>query len=189
MQSLPLMFLIISLISKNGGQKISRTKTSNLIMYSYFTNRKLKNKKMTNNNYTTTIEVATPPADIFNSINDVSKWWGKEYEGKSTALNDEFSIRFDSVHYSKQKLIEVIPGKKVVWVVTDSKLNWLKKDKHEWTNTKMVFEITTKGDKSVLVFTHEGLVPEKECYSLCEKGWNQIIKGWLFKFITEGITI
>ncbi|SRR6266487_1902372 len=83
----------------------------------------------------------------------------------------------------------VIPDKKVVWLVTDSKLNWIKKDKYEWTNTRMVFEITTKGDKTVLHFTHEGLVPEKECYAMCEQGWNMVIKEWLFNFITDGKTI
>jgi len=86
-------------------------------------------------------------------------------------------------------LLEVIPDKKVVWLVTDSKLNWIEKDKYEWTNTRMVFEITTKGDKTVLHFTHEGLVPEKECYVMCEQGWNMVIKNWLFNFITRGKAI
>ena len=93
------------------------------------------------------------------------------------------------MHYSKQKLIEVIPGKKIVWLVTESKLNWIERDKHEWTNTKMVFEITTKGDKTVLHFTHEGLVPEKECYERCVQGWDMVIKEWLFNFITDGKAI
>jgi hypothetical protein len=50
----------------------------------------------------------------------------------------------------------------------------------------MVFEINTKGDKTVLHFSHEGLVPEKECYARCEQGWNMVIKDWLFNFITGG---
>ena len=48
----------------------------------------------------------------------------------------------------------------------------------------MIFEMTTKGDKTMLHFTHEGLVPEKECYARCEQGWNMVIKEWLFNFIT-----
>jgi hypothetical protein len=142
-----------------------------------------------NQNYTATIEVVKPPKDVFNHINDVSKWWSKDFEGSSTKLNDEFVICHPDRHYSKQKLVEVILDKKVVWLVTESKLNWLKKDKYEWTNTKMIFEITTKGDKTVLHFTHEGLVPEKECYAMCEQGWNMVIKEWLFNFITDGKAI
>lgn len=144
---------------------------------------------MISQNYMATIVVAKSPIDVFNRINDVSKWWSKDFEGSSTKLNDEFVICHPGRHYSKQKLIEVSPGKKVVWLVTDSELNWIEKDKSEWTNTKMIFEITAKGDKTVLHFTHEGLVPEKECYAMCEKGWNKVIKDLLFNFITDGKAI
>jgi hypothetical protein len=144
---------------------------------------------MKNQSYSAAIEVAKTAEDVFNHINDVSKWWSKDYEGSSTTLNDEFIIHHPDRHYSKQKLVEVIPNKKVVWLVTDSKLNWIEKDKYEWTNTKMVFEITPKGDKSVLHFTHEGLVPKKECYAMCERGWNMVIKECLFNFITDGKAI
>jgi len=140
---------------------------------------------MESKNYTVTIEVPNSPQDIFNRIKEVSKWWSKDLEGSSTKLNDEFIIHHPGRHYSKQKLIEVIPDKKVVWLVTESKLNWLEKDKDEWTNTRMVFEISAKGNKTVLHFTHEGLVPEKKCYARCEKGWNMIIKDWLYNFITD----
>jgi hypothetical protein len=141
---------------------------------------------MKNKNFSATIEVASSPKEVMDRISNVSKWWSRDYEGNSTKLNDEFVINHPGRHYSKQKLIEVIPDKKVVWLVTDSNLNWIEKDKNEWTNTKMIFEIIEKGDKTVLYFTHEGLVPEKECYAMCEQGWNKIIREWLFKFISEG---
>lgn len=63
---------------------------------------------------------------------------------------------------------------------------WLEKNKQEWTNTKMIFELLPAGDKTLLHFTHDGLSPEKECYTMCEKGWTMIIKDWLFHFITHG---
>ena len=144
---------------------------------------------MNDQSYSGTIEVTKSPKDVFDHINDVSKWWSKDFQGSSTKLDDEFVICHPDRHYSKQKLVEVIPNKKVVWLVTESKLNWLEKDKHEWTNTKMVFEITTKGDKTVLHFTHEGLVPEKECYAMCQQGWNMVIKERLFNLITDGKAI
>jgi hypothetical protein len=144
---------------------------------------------MTNKNYITTIEISKSPQNVFNRIKEVSKWWSKEFEGSSTKLNDEFVICHPGRHYSKQRLFEVIPNGKVVWLVTASHLDWIKKNKVEWKNTKMIFEITTKGDKTVLRFTHEGLVPEKECYAMCEQGWNMVIKDWLFNFITNGRTI
>jgi len=143
---------------------------------------------MENKNFTATIEVAKSPQEVFNCIKEIPKWWTKDFEGSSAKLNDEFIIHHPGQHYSKQKLVEIIPGKKIVWLVTESKLNWLGKDKHEWTNTKMIFEIITNS-KSILYFTHEGLVPEKECYVRCEQGWNMVIKDQLLNFIINGKTI
>lgn len=133
---------------------------------------------------TTKIEVAASPLKVFHCITDVGKWWSTDFEGSSISLNDEFVIHHPDQHYSKQKLVEVIPNKKMVWLVTDSNLYWLQNNKHEWTNTKMIFEVTTAGNKTILTFTHEGLTPEKECFAMCEKGWSIIIKSWLFHFIT-----
>ena len=141
---------------------------------------------MKNEGYTVTIAISNTPAEVFNCIGNVSKWWSKDFEGSSAKLNDEFVIFHPGAHYSKQKLVEVIPNNRVVWLVTGSKLDWLEKNKSEWTNTKMVFKITTEGDKTVLHFTHEGLVPELECYYRCGQGWNMVIKQRLFNFITMG---
>jgi hypothetical protein len=139
---------------------------------------------MKNENFTATIEVAISAQEVFNCITDVAKWWSKDYAGSSSELNDEFIIHHPDQHYSKQKLIEVIPDKKIVWLVTESTLYWLQKDKQEWTNTKMIFDITTQDDKTIVHFTHEGLTPEKESYTMCKQGWTIIIKDWLFHFIT-----
>ena len=81
--------------------------------------------------------------------------------------------------------MEVIPNKKVIWLVTDSYLNWLT-DKHEWTGTKISFEIISKGSYTQLIFTHIGLVAGLECFDDCSNGWNQYIKDSLFRLLAEG---
>ncbi len=140
---------------------------------------------MKEQDYTVSITVNATPQEAFKSINSVSKWWTENLEGSSQKLDDEFTVRFGDVHVSTQKLVEVIPDKKVVWLVTDSKLNFVK-DKHEWTDTKISFEIAEKGGKTQINFTHIGLVPQVECYSGCTNAWGQYIKGSLFKLLTEG---
>jgi ketosteroid isomerase-like protein len=144
---------------------------------------------MTNQSYMATITVANTPQDVFDRICEVPKWWSKDFEGHSAALRDEFVICHPGAHYTKQQLIEAVPGRKLVWLVTESKLDWLKKDMEEWTNTKMIFEISAEGDKTELRFTHEGLVPGKECYERCSQGWEVVIKELLFQFIVAGKTI
>ncbi|HLX93878.1 MAG TPA: SRPBCC domain-containing protein [Puia sp.] len=140
---------------------------------------------MAEKNFTATIELTKSTQDVFKAITvDVAKWWGgKDLEGSCTKLNDEFIIHHHGAHYSKQKLVEVIQNKRIVWVVMESYLNWLKKDPQEWSGTRMVFEITAKSDITVLHFTHEGLFAEKESYLRCSAGWDMVIKDWLFNYI------
>lgn len=140
---------------------------------------------MENQDYNTTIAVNQPATEVFKSISSVSKWWTENLEGDSENPNGVFTVHFGDDSFVTHKLIEVIPGKKVVWLVTDCYLSWLK-DKTEWTNTKMSFEISTKGNSTEISFTHIGLLPEAECYNDCVKGWDQYVKGSLFKLITEG---
>lgn len=142
-------------------------------------------QKMNKHDFHTGITVNATPKEAFNSINSVTKWWTENVEGDSQKLNDEFTVRFGDIHYSKQKLVEVIPDKKVVWLVTDSNLSWLK-DKHEWNNTSICFEITVKDNKTHILFTHIGLVPEIECYKDCSNAWTDYIQDSLFNLITTG---
>lgn len=121
----------------------------------------------------------------FDAINNVRGWWTAGLEGSSQKFNDEFTVCFGDVHVSKQKLVEVIPDKKVVWLVTDSKLNFIE-NKQEWTNTKTSFEITSHDNKTQIKFTYLGLAPDIECYKDCSKAWSYYIKESLFKLITEG---
>lgn len=140
---------------------------------------------MKEKDYHTRITVDATPYESFKSINNVTKWWTENLEGSSQKLNDEFTVRFGDVHYSKQKLVEILPGKKVVWLVTDSKLNFIK-DKQEWTNTKIIFEILNHDNKTQIDFTHVGLVPEVECFDACSEAWGGYIRGSLLNLINTG---
>ncbi len=140
---------------------------------------------MITNDFTIDILVNQKPNEVFNAINNVDGWWQGEVKGNSNKLGDEFTYRMEEVHFSKQKLVEVIPNKKIVWLITDSTLNFIK-NKNEWTGTKIIFEISEINKKTQLEFTHMGLAPNIECYRACSNGWSQLIQQSLFSLITTG---
>lgn len=140
---------------------------------------------MENKSFSTTITVDQSPAEVFNAITNVRGWWSEEIKGNTENLNDEFTYRYQDVHRCKMRLTEVQPGKKMVWLVLENFFSFTS-DKAEWTGTKVVFEISKKGDQTQMRFTHEGLVPEYECYNACVNGWSQYINESLYNLITTG---
>ena len=108
---------------------------------------------MTDQNFTTTLTVDQTPDEAFAAINNVRGWWSGDpgIEGSTDKLGDEFTYRYKPHHYSKQKITEFIPGKKVVWLVLDSQLNFVN-DKSEWKGPKITFEIARKGDQTEVRF-------------------------------------
>ncbi len=140
---------------------------------------------MTATDFSTTITVDQTPEQAFNAINNVRGWWSEEIEGSTDKLNDVFDYQYEDVHRSKIKLIEVIPSKKVVWLVLDNYFKFTK-DKTEWTGTKIIFEISEKEGKTQIRFTHMGLVPEYECFDICRDAWSNYIQNNLRSLITTG---
>lgn len=140
-----------------------------------------------NTHFTRTIVSSLTPMEAFQVILDVPVWWSgyfnEHFEGKTSALNDVFSFTAgDGAHYSRQQLTELVPGAKIVWLVTDSRLSFLEKQ-DEWTGTKLVFDISKEGGQTIVRFTHEGLTPEVECYDSCTPAWAQYLQGKLLPLL------
>lgn len=133
-----------------------------------------------NKSFTYSFNSFKTPHEIFETLSNVPQWWFGLYDesinGDSKKLNDEFTFKAGGgVHYSKQKLVELIPDKKLSWLVTDSNLNFLN-DSAEWTGTKIAFEISKENGDSKVTFTHEGLLPEIECYDSCSSAWAKYLQ-------------
>jgi hypothetical protein len=141
---------------------------------------------MKTTDFTTTILVDQTPSEVFEAINNVRGWWTGEpgVEGSTDKLGDEFTYRYEPHHYSKQKITELIPGKKVVWNVTESSINFVE-DKNEWTGTKITFDISKRDGKTEVRFTHMGLVPQIECYDGCSNAWGSYINNSLRNLINS----
>jgi len=140
---------------------------------------------MKTSDFSTTIKVDKTPEEAFAAINNVRGWWSGNIEGSTDKAGAEFTYRYEDMHYSKQKITELIPGKKVVWHISDSYLSFVK-DKSEWNGTEITFEISKKGNKTEIRFTHLGLVPEFECFNACSSAWTDYLKNSLRDLITTG---
>jgi len=139
--------------------------------------------------YTTSFSVDKTPEEVFSAINNARAWWAGWWSGKIEGDTDKlgavFTYSVKDVHYSKQKITEFIPGKKVIWHVLDADLSFTK-NKSEWKGTDIVFEIAKKGNKTEIRFTHVGLVPSYECYNNCSDAWGMLVNDSLRDFIITG---
>jgi Activator of Hsp90 ATPase homolog 1-like protein len=140
---------------------------------------------MADQSFTTTFSVDQSPEEVFAAVNNVRGWWSGEIDGSTDKPGAEFTYRYRDVHYSTQKITEFAPGRKVVWRVVDSRINFVK-DRTEWNGTDVIFEIAEKDGKTELRFTHVGLVPAFECYCGCSGAWGFYINDSLRSLIATG---
>lgn len=140
---------------------------------------------MDNQDFKTAFTVTATPQEVFNAVNNVRGWWSENIEGNTDKLGSEFLYHYQDVHRCRMRIVEWIPNKKVVWHVLDNYFKFTK-DRHEWVGTHIVFEISEKDEKTLLEFTHQGLVPTYECFQVCHDAWTHYIQGSLKQRIVTG---
>lgn len=140
---------------------------------------------MKSRDYTTAIRVNVSPGKAFDAINDVRGWWAGEIKGTTAKVGDEFTYAYENFHRTKQRVIELVPGKKVAWLVLKGSLNFVE-NKSEWDGTRIEFEIARKSEKTEIRFTHVGLHPELECFDACSNAWGSLVKTCLRDLIVSG---
>lgn len=138
-----------------------------------------------NKSFSKVIQVKKSAADSFNAIRNFRGWWSEDIEGNTDKMNETFFYHYKDIHLCKIKLIEALPGKKLVYLVTENEFNFID-DKSEWVNTKLVFDISEEGSKTKITFTHEGLTSKDECYEVCQDAWTTYIGSSLKNFIDTG---
>ncbi|CAN7487107.1 SRPBCC domain-containing protein [Mesorhizobium amorphae] len=140
---------------------------------------------MTNRNFTTAFTVDQTPEAAFAAINNVRGWWSEEIQGRTDKSGEDFDYHYSDLHRCKIAVTELVAGKKVAWRVLDNYFSFTE-DKTEWTGTEMIFDISGKDGKTEVRFTHQGLVPDYECYDACSDGWRTYINGSLRSLIATG---
>ena len=145
-------------------------------------------KAQNETSYTRNLEFEASPTAVSTAIDRVGDWWSVYFKGETDAAGKAFTVRFgegESGTFVDFLVAEHVPGERVVWTVTNCYLPWLE-DKTEWTGTSVIFHLSAAERGTVLDFTHQGLVPDVECYDGCVKGWDQYILGSLRPLIETG---
>jgi len=137
------------------------------------------------NDFNSSITAKISASEAIKKISNVPGWWGVTFSGSSEKQNDKFVIKMGGDSFFDMTVAELIPGKRIVWLVTDCYMPWFS-DKKEWANTKLIFDLTENNGETIVTFIHEGLTPEVECYQACNKGWTHWIKTSLFSYFTSG---
>lgn len=131
------------------------------------------------------VEVNKTPEETYQAINNVRAWWTGCIVGDATKVGNIWIYCYPNIHFTKFKVAQLVPGKKVVWHVLDSYID-IDGDKEEWNNTDVVFDITKTRTGTEIVFTHIGLVPNFACYEGCKEGWSFYINESLPSYIRTG---
>jgi hypothetical protein len=140
---------------------------------------------MNDGDFTTTITVDQSPDDVFAAINNVRGWWSEDLDGPTEELGDEFIFAYRDVHRCRQRITEMVPGKRVAWHVEEGYLSFTK-DAGEWAGTDITFDISRVSDQTQIRFTHVGLRTESECFESCSNAWSFLINDSLWRLIATG---
>ncbi|MDQ1714752.1 MAG: hypothetical protein QOC60_697 [Frankiaceae bacterium] len=139
----------------------------------------------TERGYSASYTVEQSSEAVFAAILDVGAWWTGQVDGRADELGAEFTYRHPPQHYSLQRIVQLEPGRRVVWKVIDSDLSFIS-EPGEWTGTEIVFDIVPAAGGTELRFTHVGLTSDIECFGACSTGWLHYINGSLRSLITTG---
>jgi uncharacterized protein YndB with AHSA1/START domain len=140
---------------------------------------------MSDNSLTIEIVVTSTPEEVFDAITNVKRWWSEGVDGETAALGGEFTFTDYNDLWCRFRLTEATPGKRIVWQVVDSRLDFIE-NHTEWTGTQVIFEIAPTPAGTRLRFTHDGLRPAVDCYEACSRGWDFYINRSLPELLATG---
>jgi uncharacterized protein YndB with AHSA1/START domain len=96
----------------------------------------------------------------------LAAWWTNNTQGESKvggALKFRFSAGGSEIGGFDMKVLELHPGKRVLWQVVDGP--------QEWIGTKISFELKQAGDHAIVLFKHQGWKEPVEFMHHCSTKW------------------
>jgi uncharacterized protein YndB with AHSA1/START domain len=132
--------------------------------------------------YQRELALSAPVARVFDAIateEGVRGWWSTDVTG-SAAVGDVLRFGFTLPTHAEWIVMRVdaaVRTSLVRWTCVAQYVAPVGLSKHdEWVGTEVNFRLTPTGPSTcALEFSHVGLTPALECYSVCSNGWDYFL--------------
>src|SRR4029078_1564939 len=139
--------------------------------------------KMGNNDFSSGFSVNMNPGEAIRKISHVPEWWGINFTGSADKEKDRFTVTMGGDSFFDFTVTELVPDKRVVWLVEDCHMPWYA-DKKECAHTRLIFDVRKNLGVKKMTLANECLTPIVECYRDCDRGWTICIKTSLYSYLT-----
>ncbi|WP_420547018.1 SRPBCC domain-containing protein [Curvivirga sp.] len=145
---------------------------------------------MSTENYSKSIMVNATTNEAYRALTrGYSQWW-TSCEGAYGKLGDRITFKFPpQVSYWTFEARQLVPDQYVELECVEAHhiiLDKPESSKTEWLGTTLRFKIEAIEDQVRVELTHDGLTPQKDCYEVCEAGWDHFFLNSLQKYLNTG---
>lgn len=138
--------------------------------------------------YQKSVLIAGNRLGVFKAITErIDEWWGT-VDRQPSAEGVAFKVSFGEAFW-RFKVIDFQRGSRISWeCITSNQMHaGLMGIKEEWLGTKLHWELSEQTDgMTTLSFTHEGLVPDFNCYEVCSDAWGFFVGMSLKELVEQG---
>lgn len=109
------------------------------------------------------VGVTATPEKVYQAltaIDGLAAWWTTDTSGDSDGT---LKFRFGEVGGFDMKVLDLQPGKRVLWEVIDGPV--------EWIGTTVSFDLAQDGEWTIVLFAHAGWREPVEFLSHCSTKW------------------
>ena len=119
---------------------------------------------------------SSSPNDAYKAlttIDGLSRWWTNDTQGENE-VGGVIKFLFKPRGFFDMKVLELDPGKRVLWEVVDGP--------EEWIGTRVSFDLKQEDNWTILLFKHQGWKEPVEFMHHCSTKWATFLlslKDWL----------
>ena len=108
---------------------------------------------------------SSSPHEVYQAlttIDGLAGWWTGATQGDAKA-GGTIKFRFGDRGFFDMKVLELDPGRRVLWQVSDGPA--------EWVGARVSFDLRQEGEQTTVLFKHEGWKAPTEFMHHCSTKW------------------